>query len=375
MSNTLKPSIFRRALTATATLGVVAIATGAVMGGSDFIAQRAEAVPAPAPAVLTSVAVQTLRYTDGYTMTRRFLGQVEAGADAAVSFELSGRLAELAVDEGAVVKRGDVLARLDTVLLDAEEQRLRASRDATAAQLAFAESRVIRATELLGDGFSSQETLDQAIATRDELQARIAEIEAGLLTVSINREKSVLVAPFDGRVGQQTVEVTETLSPGQPVLTLIETAAPKVRIGLPLDIDPNALDAPIIEIEGTPYPATLHRVRPDIDPVTRTRTAIFAVGSDVPLTFGQTASLAVASDVGAQGVWVPLDALQEGSGSIWTVLVVDGDTVRAAAVELLHAEADRAFVRGTFADGAQLIRTGAHRVVPGQKVTTNPVEG
>ena len=110
-------------------------------------------------------------------------------------------------------------------------------------------------------------------------------------------------------------------------------------------------------------------IRPDIDPVTRTRTALFALDTDDAPTFGQTATLSIDMQIAARGTWVPVDALQEGSGSIWNVLVVEDGTVRTAAAELLHAETDRAFVRGSFAEGATLIRSGAHRVVPGQEVT------
>jgi len=50
-------------------------------------------------------------------------------------------------------------------------------------------------------------------------------------------------------------------------------------------------------------------------------------------------------------------------------LVVQDDVVRTADVEVLYAQSDRAYVRGTFDTNAQIIRTGAHRVVPGQQVT------
>ncbi|WP_259994310.1 hypothetical protein [Sulfitobacter sp. S190] len=116
------------------------------------------------------------------------------------------------------------------------------------------------------------------------------------------------------------------------------------------------------------HDVTLRRVRPDVDPVTRTRTALFEIDTLTAATFGQTATLILQTEVAARGTWVPVDALQQGSGSIWSVLVVEDGIVRTADVEVLHAQTDRAYVRGTFAEGAALIRTGAHRVVPGQEV-------
>lgn len=368
MEKTKKPNVLGRIGILAETTLVIAVAIAGVGLGSDVLAQRAEDAPSPDAASLTSVAVSPVQFEDHYVTTRRFLGQVEAKTDAVLSFELGGRLAALAFDEGQHVAKGDVIARLDTALLEAERTRLLASRDATTAQFVFAETRLKRAEQLQGDGFSSQETLDQARATRDELAGRIAEIEAGLSTIEINVEKSVLRAPFDGRVGARDIEVSETVNPGQMLLKLIETGAPLVRVGIPLSVTEAALQQVTIEIVGQRYFAELQQLRPDIDPTTRTRTALLALQSDQALTFGQTATLMIETKVPARGAWVSLDALQQGSGSIWTVLVVEDGIVRTAAVEVLFQQSDRAFVQGSFVEGAKLIHTGAHRVVPGQKV-------
>lgn len=379
MADPKRPSFLRRAtlrtLTIVGTLGIVGLAGAAVFFGSETLAARAAATPPPVAADRTVVQVTTLRIEDGYSIQRQFVGQIEAGATSVLSFELGGRLTDVMAEEGDSVKAGDVLARLDTALLEAERTRLKASRDATAAQLRFAESRVERANSLRGQGFASQEALDQVIATRDELTSRIAETDAAVTTVEINIAKSVLYAPFDGRIGAQAVDGGETLAAGQHVVTLIETVAPQVRVGLPLSFTEAMLDDLEIEISGIRYPAEFIQFRPDIDPVTRTRTALFALNGDTPLAFGQTATLFVETTNNAAGSWVPVDALQEGSGSAWTVLVVDEGVVRTASVEVLHAEATRAYVRGTFEDGAQLINAGAHRVVPGQEVQPQQAEG
>lgn len=64
-----------------------------------------------------------------------------------------------------------------------------------------------------------------------------------------------------------------------------------------------------------------------------------------------------------------LTVLRETERGLWsrmTVVEESGqDVVRREAVEILHVRADRAFVRGTFANGAQTVSTGAHRVSDG----------
>jgi RND family efflux transporter MFP subunit len=367
-----KPVWWRRALSRVVTLSVTSVvvagAAGAVFYGSAELATRAEATAVADVTEPTPVATRALVRADGYEVERRFVGQVEAAASVVLSFELGGRLNALSVEEGQEVQAGAVLARLDTALLEAERARLEASLSATEAQAELAEIRLIRARALLAEGHVSQEALDQALATRNELAGRMLEIGAAIDAVAINLEKSELRAPFDGRVGLRNVDGGETLAAGAPVLTLIETEAPEVRVGLPLSVNPAALGEVSIRIAGVDYPARLAQVRPDIDPVTRTRTALFTLLTDETPAFGQTATLSHSMRVPEEGTWVPIDALQEGVRGSWNILLVEAGRVRIAMVEVLHADEVRAYVSGTFADGAQMIEAGAHRVVPGQTV-------
>ena len=116
-------------------------------------------------------------------------------------------------------------------------------------------------------------------------------------------------------------------------------------------------------------PRSLSRFVPDVDPITRTRTALFAIDAEVQPAFGQTARLLLAERIEKEGLWLPVTSLKEGVRGQWTVLTVDAaDTVRAAPVEILHAESDRVFVRGAFPDKTRLINEGPQRVTVGQRV-------
>jgi len=239
MSQIAKPSIIRRIGQAVVTIGFIGVAALAVVVGSDFLAKRASAVSNIQEASAVPVSVSMVELDDHYTTTRSFLGQVEASADAVISFEIGGRLVNLQADEGDDVAKGDIIAKLDTDLLEAERTRLTASQEATSAQLKFAQTRLERAIELQTEGFTSRETLDQAQATRDELQGRMAEIDALMTSNTINLEKA------------------------------------EIAVGLPLGLPVEALSEVSIDIDGTQFPAALERLRPDVDPVTRTRTAVF----------------------------------------------------------------------------------------------------
>lgn len=369
----------RMVLRLTLTIAVIAGAVLVVQAGTSELTRRAEAVPTPDAAPVIPVSASPLTQSDGYTVQRAFIGQVEPQKTVSVSFELAGQLSEISVDEGDRVRAGQVLARQDLSLLESERTRLRASRAAAEAQLRFAEQTVERRGELNERGFASQAGLDEALARQDELLARLAEIDASLENVAIRVAKSTLTAPFEGRVTERLVDGGETLGPGQRVLSLVALRQPQARIGVPLDLTEADLKEAQIDLDGTLLKARLVALRPDIDPVTRTRTAIFEIGkTDDPMAtpaFGQTARLIVSEQIATPGIWVPITSLKEGVRGQWTLLTVDPQqVVRAAVVEVLHAETARVFVRGAFAPGTMLIDAGPQRITVGQLVTvTNAI--
>lgn len=372
-----KPGPVRRAARITVrtgvTLGFAAAAAFAVHLGSQELTRRAEARPAPDPAPTMPVATTPVTLAPGYEITRSFVGQIEPQRTAAVSFELSGRLEEILVDEGDTVTAGQHLASLDTRLLEAEGARLEASQAALRAQLRFAEQTVERQSRLSNQGFASQAALDEALSRSDELRSRISEVAAALTTNEIRTEKSRIHAPFAGRITVRQVDGGETVSPGQKLVEIVEDSAPYLRVGVPLDITPEDLQQAEIDITGNRHDAKLITLRPDIDPVTRTRTALFEVDTEGRPAFGQTARLLLSDMVETPGLWVPVTTLKEGLRGQWTLLAVDTqDTVRALSVQILHAHGDQVFVRGAFPEAAQLITAGPQRVTVGQVVTPQP---
>ncbi|MEO0524349.1 MAG: efflux RND transporter periplasmic adaptor subunit [Pseudomonadota bacterium] len=370
-----KRSLARRVVAGIISLGLngafIAIAVVAVGAGAAFMTERAEATAEATAQVAppTPVSAAPIVFEDGYTVTRRFVGQVEARETVNLSFELAGRLDEVLVGEGDPVEMGQLIARLDTDLLLADRERLNASKKAVLAQLDFADQTVERNEALRDRGFASQERLDEAMATQRELTARVAEIDANLDSIRLQLEKSELHAPMAGRITLSNVDGGETLAAGQTILGLVAEGAPLVRIGLPLNVELSAIDATEITVGARTYSAGVFSVRPDIDPVTRTRTVLFEIESDVDLALGQTASLAATSRVEERGVWVPTRSLKEGARGTWTLQVVDQDNmVRQATVELLYTSGDRVFARGTFPEGTKLLTEGPQRVTAGQLV-------
>lgn len=368
--------IVRQIGTIILTLCVFAAAGAAVMGGRNIIADRAAAQAAVerAPAPPMAVSVAPLTYTDGYTVERRFSGQIEPAQTTALGFELSGTVLHLRVDEGDRVNAGDPIATLDTRLLDAERQRLEASRAALEAQAELARRTTDRQTALQAKGFASSQALDNASLGLLELEARMAEIDGSLISVAVREDKSSISAPFSGAVTVRHVDDGASVVAGTPIVTIVQTATPQFRVGLPPAFAAGLRtgDTAVVAFGAARFPVTYDTVIAELDPATRTKTVLFNVEAGALPPFGETGTITMTERVAARGAEVPVAALRDGPRGLWEIVTVmdgpNGPVVGAEAVEVLFSNGVTAFVRGTFSEGTRYVTDGPHRVVVGQRV-------
>jgi RND family efflux transporter MFP subunit len=336
--------------------------------------EPSESEPAGRPLPVETVRVES---SPGYTIERRFAGRVEAGRTSEAGFELGGRVAEVAVDEGDVVAAGTVLARLDTARLDARreelEARLRQAR--TERDLARTTVERVRAAREF-DGASRQE-LDEARERLEAAEAAVDLATSRIASLEVDLRKSVLRAPFEATVTRRHLDEGRVAARGEPVVTLQERGPRTARIG----VAGPAIDALAVEqrrtvtVEGRPVSGRVGAVLPVRTPGTRTVDVLVELPAGAARP-GDLAVLAVERRVRSEGAWLPLGALSEGERGLWTALVarpVPGEdrlhVLRPRQLALLHEEGGRAFVSGALEPGDRVVATGRHRVVPGQRVT------
>lgn len=364
----LKRTLRWAAMGATAFTFVALMAAG--ITGLHQMADAAAPVEAAPP---VPVRAETIRLSEGYVLKTRYVGRLEPARETRLAFELSGLVTEIVVDEGDAVAAGEVIARLDTAKLEAERGRLQARRHELEAQLALANLTVERKKKLMQSGHGSVEKYDEARFAVDGLKASLENVDASARVLDVDIAKSVLRAPFSGRVGTRLVDEGAVVSPSHPIVHLLEAEKRQVRIGVSV-VSSSALTPErryALSADGRTYSARLISVRPDLSAATRTVSALFEVDGAGELPFGRIMQLALDQRVDEPGYWLPMEALVEGRKGLWTVYTLDGSgspVVRREAVEVLYAERDRAFVRGTITAGTRVVLDGTNRVVPGQRV-------
>jgi HlyD family secretion protein len=226
---------------------------------------------------LAPVKVTLAKVEQGPLIASTFgIGTVEARRSYALGPTLASRVARVLVDQGDVVKAGQLLAELDPVDLDARvtSGQLAAERAASAvraaeaqhaeaqsrAQIAAASAR--RSTELQAQGFVSREAADAKEHEANAAKAAVDAATAQLAAAQRDRERALsdvagvgklraqarLVSPVDGVVSARLVEPGTTIVAGQAVVQVIDPAtlwvkaridqgqAGAVRAGQPAEI-------------------------------------------------------------------------------------------------------------------------------------------
>lgn len=341
-----------------------------------------EAPPETLP--LKQVATIAVSESSGYEQLSSYTGRVEALLDSALGFEVGGLLSSVSVDEGRRVGEGELLARLDTARLEARRAEAAAALDSVRADLKLAESTLVRTQDAFSYKGVSQQQLDEARQQVTSLQASQRVAAARLDSIDVDLAKAELRAPFDGVVTGRFADPGEVLNPGQPMMQLQSDRPPEVRIGVAPGVAAELVagDSYELLINGRQWPASLKAVIPRRDTSTRTVDALFELAeANVAVRPGDLARLDTTTRIDTPGFWVPLTALIEGPRGLWQVLVAEtqapGDGVDYRLVtrtlEVLHADGNRAYVRGTLAAGELLVSDGLDRVVQGQAVRLSGV--
>jgi len=148
-------------------------------------------------------------------------GNIE-GDDVRMSFRVDGQIIELLSDEGKVIKKGDIVARLNTDELS--KVKAEASAALKAAQYNYELSKVdyLRAENMFKAGAISAQKRDSAKTQFDADSANVEQLKAQLELADTRLGFADLAAPLDGFVLVKSSLAGEVIQPGTPVFTAID---------------------------------------------------------------------------------------------------------------------------------------------------------
>jgi membrane fusion protein, multidrug efflux system len=216
---------FRQVASTLVIAGVLIV--GASIVGSRYFHTSPNAVQAATPeqAVAVTVAVVEPRQA---SLWDEFSGRLEAVDRVEIRPRVAGAILATNFTEGALVKAGDVLFKIDPAPYAAEVDKAVAQLEAAKARAAFAASELERGAQLVGNAVVTRRDYDQRDNGNREAIANVKAAEATLQTAKLNLDYTEVRAPVDGRVGRIEVTVGNLVAAGSasPALTSLVSVNP-----------------------------------------------------------------------------------------------------------------------------------------------------
>ncbi|MDY7096034.1 MAG: efflux RND transporter periplasmic adaptor subunit [Acidobacteriota bacterium] len=302
------------------------------------------------------------------------VGTLEADSIVDIRPETSGVVSRIAVTEGQEVRKGQVLVQL-------EDSEIRAQSEAAAAALSRArtessnlELQLERNRGLLDTGAISQQTFDDIESSTEAAQARAEEAQANFNVAQRRQDKTVIRAPFSGRVDTKEVYLGDFVDMGNTTLfTLVDADPLKVEFTVPeqfigrLDVG-SSVSVRVRNMPDQRYEGTVVFVSPRVDPVNRTVT----LKAEVPnpegtLRAGQFADVQLVLQTIPDALLVPEAAIVSREGENFVFLVENGKAVRRS-VQLGEREPGRVQVVSGLEEGQTVVVAGQQRLQDGASV-------
>jgi RND family efflux transporter MFP subunit len=235
------------------------------------------------------------------TSPATFAGRIQPATSVTLDARISGAIEEVLVKEGQLVKKGDVLVRIDGRLLRAELASAEAALARTAVHVDRAKADLARARVLLKRDGIAQAEFDQYKAAADEAAAAVAVARAAVDVAKVRFGMASIRAPFDGRAGRVFAAPGGTAKADKTPLVVVESVALVAVIDVNeksyLDIfapmrDAKARPAVEVEVGGKKHEGRVTYIAGRFDPATGTLRVHVAITAEGLLP-GQSARVTV----------------------------------------------------------------------------------
>ena len=300
-----------------------------------------------------------------------------------VRSRVDGQIERVHVEEGQMVKAGDLLFTLDSrtaqALLAQQEANLARDR----AQLERAQSDARRYASLRSDAYASAQRAEQATADATALAATVKAGEAIVAQTRLSIDFATIRAEAGGRLGSLPVKAGNFVraSEGAVLATITQTDPILVAFSVPerwlaeLRAAQSRGEAARVRAQapgesGRPSQGELVFVDSAVDTTTGTIQLKARFSNEASRLWpGQYLEVVMVPRTDAQATSVPVAAVRVGQGGSFLYAVTPENTARRVPVKVVRYAAGRAVIEGGVADGERVVTEGIERLRDGAKVS------
>lgn len=341
-----------------------------------FTGPTAPKAPPPPPVGVIAVQMRPVE------MTESQIGTVVSVATVQVTALVTGQLLSANFNEGQLVRRGDVIFRIDPKPFIAALEQAKAAYARDEATLLSAEKDKERYLALAAQGAASAQQRDQAVAAADADAATVKADKAAIDAAELNLGYTTIRSPITGKTGPLLVQPGNLVvanSASNPLVVITQLQPIKVSFFMPQSDLPElqarqragTLKA-IVTMHGSnggPIEAPVDFISNQVNAQTGTieLRATFA-NQDYRLVPGQLVDVKVTVGDLPHALVVPREAVYLGPSSHYVYVVDNDGRAQMRNVDVVFDDGTNDVVSGPLRAGDRVITEGAIRVVPDAKV-------
>jgi multidrug efflux system membrane fusion protein len=327
--------------------------------------RRAAQRDGPVPVTVETVKKETV------PVYREGIGNVQALYAVTVRAQVDGRLMSVDFAEGQELRKGDILARIDPTIYQAQYDQAVAKKAQDVAMLANARIDLVRYQRLAQTNAGPQQQADQQAALVAQLEAQVKSDEAAISNAKAYLDYTTIYSPIDGRIGLRLVDpgniVHASDANGLVLITQVRPIA--VIFTLPqrdLAVVSTALARGNVKVEvlgadgaGVLAAGTLQTIDNQIDMTTGTikLKAVFP-NEDQKLWPGQFVSTRVVVDTLVDASVVPATAIRRGPNGTFVYAVGPDDLAVVRPVNVLLQDETHAVIARGLEIGSRVVTVG-----------------
>ena len=300
-------------------------------------------------------------------------GVLKARTESDLGFRVGGRIEARLVDAGAIVHKGDALARLDATDFKLQVEQAEADLSAAQASLLQSSAEEARQTSLKEKGWAAGADFDRFHSAADQARAAVRRAERAVALARNALSYATLTADADGVVSVTSAEPGQVVPAGASVVRLAHEDALEAAVAVPEAlverVRSQTASVEFWALKGAGAAARLRELSPTADPATRTYAARFSLGA-APAAARLGMSVTVSLSNGSLPVAkLPLGAVFAGAQgqSVWIVDRASG-ALSETPVSVATTDSDYAYVASGVPEGASVVTLGVHKLDAHEKV-------
>jgi multidrug efflux system membrane fusion protein len=333
----------------------------------------------PVPVVVTKVAKKPL------PIMIEAVGTVQAIASIQIKPRIDSQIMKVNVEEGALVKQGDLLFELDSRTLKAQLGQIEAQIRKDQAQVAQAKRDVARYEELLSKNAGTVVSRDTAQTALKAAEAQLEADEAAKASVMTSLSYTEIRAPVSGRIGSisskaGTVVRVGDNSAASSLATINQVDPIYVAFAVPQVFLPDIRaamakgDVKVVALvdDSRQQSGTIAFIENTVDPLTGTVTSKARIGNaNEALWPGQFIKVEIVLGIEPEAIAVPAPAIQLGPQGPYLFVIKDG-VAELRQVAIKRTQSGEAVVSKGLESGEQVVVDGQLRLVNGANVMVRP---